>query len=204
MSKFNKEANNTDKMIDLLDMNNSKLTNPGGRARKPYPLWTYIARSIWTVVQSTLWGLCWKRVIFLRPAIMRVFGAKIPLRSLISGGVKFHFPWAFQAGNDIAIGPDVVFYNLGGVKLGSRVVISQNAYLCGGTHDYTISTYPLITKPIVIEDDVWVCAGAFLGPGITIGQGAVVGARSVVTKDVPPWKVVAGNPARVIKDRKMK
>ena len=77
-------------------------------------------------------------------------------------------------------------------------------YLCGGTHDYTESTYPLLRKNIIIEDDVWIGAGAFIGPGVRIGGGAVIGARSVVFKDVPPWQVVGGNPARVIKARVMK
>ncbi len=93
------------------------------------------------------------------------------------------------------------FYNLGGVVLGDRVVVSQDVYFCGGTHDYTDPAYPLVRLPIIVEDDVWIGAGAFIGPGVTVGQGAVVGARAVVVQDVPPWKVVAGNPARVIKDR---
>jgi putative colanic acid biosynthesis acetyltransferase WcaF len=104
-------------------------------------------------------------------------------------------------GENVAISHGVVFYNLGGATVGHRAVISQDVYLCGGTHDYTKSNYPLVRKPIIIEDDVWIGAGAFIGPGVRIGQGAVVGARAVVFKDIPPWKVAVGNPARVIKDR---
>ena len=88
-----------------------------------------------------------------------------------------------------------------GLQVGHRVVISQDAYFCGGSHDYTDSRYPLLRMKIVVEDDVWIGAGAFIGPGVTVGQGAVIGARAVVTKNVQPWKVVAGNPARIIKDR---
>jgi putative colanic acid biosynthesis acetyltransferase WcaF len=80
-------------------------------------------------------------------------------------------------------------------------VVSQDVYFCGGTHDYTRPHYPLQRLAIRVEDDVWIGAGAFICPGARIGQGAVVGARAVVAKDVPPWKVVAGNPARVIKYR---
>lgn len=80
-------------------------------------------------------------------------------------------------------------------------MISQDVYLCGGTHDYTSSSYPLVCRPIAVEADVWIAAGAFIGPGVRIGQGAVVGARAVVFRDVPPWSVVVGNPARVIKRR---
>lgn len=170
-------------------------------ARAPYPVRTYCARVAWTLVQATLWRLAWKRVWFLRPLLLRCFGARIALSVLVSESVRVHFPWALAIGEHNAIGPGVTFYNLGGIRIGDRVVISQDAYLCGGTHDYTLPSYPLLRLPIVIEDDVWIGAGAFIGPGVRVGRGAVVGARAVVTKDVPEWKVVAGNPARVIKDR---
>jgi putative colanic acid biosynthesis acetyltransferase WcaF len=161
----------------------------------------YPARALWLVTQATLWRLAWKRLWFLRPALLKSFGARTPFRALISESVRVQFPWLLAMGESVAIGPGVTFYNLGGITLGSRVVISQDAYLCGGTHDYTTRDYPLLRLPIVIDDDVWIGAGAFIGPGVRVGQGAVVGARAVVTKDVPAWKVVAGNPARVIKDR---
>ncbi|MBI5316143.1 MAG: putative colanic acid biosynthesis acetyltransferase [Nitrospirae bacterium] len=130
-----------------------------------------------------------------------MFGAKLPWRCQIAGSVRVYFPWALCVGKHVAISHGVVLYNLGGISIGSRVVISQDVYFCGGTHDYTNPTFPLVQMPIVIGDDVWIGAGAFIGPGVTVGQGAVVGARAVVTKDVLPWKVVAGNPASIIKDR---
>jgi putative colanic acid biosynthesis acetyltransferase WcaF len=152
-------------------------------------------------VQATVWRLAWKRIPGLRPGILRLFGARVRLGALISESVRIYFPWALKSGEHLAIGPGVTFYNLGGVVLGDRVIVSQDVYFCGGTHDYTDPVYPLVRLPIIIEDDVWIGAGAFIGPGVTVGQGAVVGARAVVVQDVPPWKVVAGNPARVIKDR---
>lgn len=167
----------------------------------PYPGWTYAVRPVWLLVQATLWKIALSRVHFLRPALLRLFGATVPFRCLIRGGVHIHFPWLMTVGSDVAISHGVVFYNLGGATIGHRAVISHDVYLCGGTHDYTIKTYPLVRRPIIIEDDVWIGAGAFIGPGVRIGRGAVVGARAVVFKDVPPWKVVAGNPARIIKDR---
>jgi putative colanic acid biosynthesis acetyltransferase WcaF len=176
-------------------------TDPRSAARMPYPGWTYGARLLWCLAQATIWRLAWRRIDFLRPSILRLFGARVPLRFLVSGTVRVHFPWLLEMGVDGAIGDRVTIYNLGGISIGNRAVISQDAYLCGGTHDYGIATYPLIRKRIVVEDDVWIGAGAFIGPGVTIGQGAVVGARAVVFKDVPAWKVVAGNPARVLKDR---
>jgi len=120
---------------------------------------------------------------------------------MLSESVRVQFPWWLVFGNHVAIGRGVTFYNLGGVELGSRVVVSQDVYFCGGTHDHTLPTYPLQRRRIVVEDDVWIGAGAFIGPGVRVGKGAVVGARAVVMRDVPPWKVVVGNPARVVKDR---
>lgn len=177
------------------------VTDPRAAEFMPYPMWTYAARALWLLVQISLWQLAWKRILFLRPAILRIFGAKIPLHCLICSGVKVYFPWALQIGTRSAISDRVVFYNLGGVKLGDRVVVSQDVYFCGGTHDYTRPSYPLRRLAIEVGDDVWIGAGAFIGPGVRIGQGAVIGARAVVAKDVPAWKVVAGNPAKVIKDR---
>jgi putative colanic acid biosynthesis acetyltransferase WcaF len=178
------------------------ITDPRG-AFMPYPKWTYPMRVLWQIVQISLWRLAWKRLFFLRPAILKTFGAALPFRCLIGSGVKIYFPWAIRIGKQAAISDRVVFYNLGGISLGDRVVISQDVYFCGGTHDYTRPNYPLRRMAIDVEDDVWIGAGSFICPGVRIGKGSVVGARAVVTKDVPAWKVVAGNPARIIKDRNL-
>jgi len=180
------------------------LTNPEGAKIAPYPAWTYPARAVWVLVQATLWQLAWRRLPVLRPAILRLFGARVGRRVQLPGSLRIYFPWRLSIGRGTSVGPGVTFYNLGGLTIGARVVISQNAYLCGGTHDYTLPTYPLMCKPLAIDDDVWIGAAAFLCPGVRIGQGAVVGACAVVTKDVAPWTVVAGNPARVIRRRIMK
>jgi putative colanic acid biosynthesis acetyltransferase WcaF len=92
-------------------------------------------------------------------------------------------------------------YNVGGVTLGAYAIVSQYSYLCGATHDYTHRSMPLLPSAIVIEARAWVAADAFVGPGVTVGEGAVVGARSSVYEDVPAWMIVAGNPARGLKQR---
>ena len=81
------------------------------------------------------------------------------------------------------------------------MTISQRAHLCAGTHDYTDPSMPLQKPPISIGDQVWVCADAFVGPGVTIGEGALVGARAVAVTDVESWQIVVGNPARPVKKR---
>jgi putative colanic acid biosynthesis acetyltransferase WcaF len=133
---------------------------------------------------------------------MRRFGAKVS-NGRIERSVKIWAPWLLEAGDDVYVDVDCKLYNAFGLKIGNRVVISQGSFLCTATHDYTDSRYALIGAPITIEDDVWIAADAFIAPGVTVGRGAVVGARAVVVKDVPPWTIVAGNPAKVIKERKL-
>ncbi|MEJ0005150.1 MAG: hypothetical protein WDM77_01845 [Steroidobacteraceae bacterium] len=176
-------------------------TGPAGARRMPYAKWTYPARALWVLSQATVWRLIPGEPRLLRPALLRLFGATVGTRLLIRGSVRIYFPWLLNIGADVAISHGVNLYDLGGVRIGSRTVISQDVYLCGGTHDYTRSTYPLVRKRIDIAEDVWIGAGAFIGPGVNIGRGAVIGARAVVFKDVPPWTVSVGNPARVIKQR---
>jgi putative colanic acid biosynthesis acetyltransferase WcaF len=89
-------------------------------------------------------------------------------------------------------------YALGPISLGRATTVSQNSHLCAGSHDYRHADRPLTKPPITIGDSVWICADAFVGPGVNIGDGAIVGARAVVIKNVPEQTIVAGNPAREI------
>jgi putative colanic acid biosynthesis acetyltransferase WcaF len=113
-------------------------------------------------------------------------------------------PWELTLGERCLIGDNVTIYNLGRITIGDDTVVSQGAHLCAGTHDYTDPAFPLRRDPITIGKHAWIAADAFVGPGIEVGDGAVVGARAVVTRNVAPWSVVGGNPARAIKDRDMK
>ncbi len=139
-----------------------------------------------------------------RRFVLRCFGAKIGVHVNTYSSTKVYFPWNLMVGNWSAIGEDALIYNLGPVTIGAKVTISHRAHLCAGTHDYTRADLLLLKPPIVIKDQAWVCADAFVGPGVVVGEGAVVGARAVVMKDVAPWTVVAGNPARAIKTRELK
>jgi putative colanic acid biosynthesis acetyltransferase WcaF len=170
----------------------------------PYTRGVYISRALWKLTQATLWKIAWKRMAFLRCMILRMFGAKTPLNGHIAGSVRIEMPFWLELGEHVAIAQRADLYNLGGLSIGDHSVVSQDVYFCGGTHDYTDPAYPLLRKKITVGKHVWVAAGAFIGPGVNIGDGAVVGARAVVMKDVPPWTVVAGNPAKVVKQRVMK
>lgn len=139
-----------------------------------------------------------------RVFILRLFGAKIGNRCAISASVKIWAPWNLRIGNIVAIGPRAKIYNPGVIILKDKVAISQDSTLCSASHDITDSLNPLVTKPISIDRFAWVAAEAFVGMGVTIGEGAVIGARSAVFKDVEPWTIVGGNPAKFIKKRVIK
>jgi len=103
--------------------------------------------------------------------------------------------------DEAGIADDVNLYSMATIKIGRRAVISQGAHLCAGTHDYEDPAFRLYAEPIVVEAEAWVCADAFVGPGVKVGEGAVVGARSVALKDVPEWMVCVGNPCKPVKKR---
>lgn len=172
--------------------------------RRPYTARIYFLRALWWIVQNTVWRILPARVPPRRSVLLRMFGADVRGVVLILPSVQVEMPLALSIGEYCTLGARVVLYNLGGLEIGHHTVLSQDVYVCGGTHDYTDPTFPLVRQKITIGHHVWIAAGAFIGPGVTIGDGAVIGARSVVVKDVPPWTVVAGNPARVVKQRVMK
>lgn len=174
--------------------------------RFPYPVSFYIRRLLWKSVWLTIWQLLPKRGPLKRgrALLLRLFGADIGEKCGFSASAYVEFPWQIKMKSHCTVGPRSVLYNLANVEFGTHVIISQDVYICAGTHDYTNLAYPLERKPIVIQDHVWVCAGAFIGPGVTVGEGSVVGARAVVTKNIEPWSVVAGNPAKFIKKRQLR
>ncbi|TDU64642.1 putative colanic acid biosynthesis acetyltransferase WcaF [Prosthecobacter fusiformis] len=134
---------------------------------------------------------------------LRLFGARVGKHVHLYPSSHVYYPWNLVIGDWSSIGEWALVYNLGKVSIGERVTISQRVHLCAGTHDYKDPAMPLIKSPITVGSAVWICADAFIGPGVSVADGAVVGACSVVVKDVPEWCVVAGNPAKLIKQRKM-
>ena len=164
-----------------------------------------VVRMLWTIV----WGVFarplprsvwsgWKRF------LLRLFGARIDATAIVYSSAKVYYPANLTMGAYACLASDVDCYNVAPITIGANSTVSQGAYLCAASHDITDPLNPLVTKPIVIEDQAWVAAGAFVGMGVTIGQGAVVGARAAVFKDVEPWTVVGGNPAKFIKKRILK
>jgi len=170
-------------------------------APRPYTAREYAARLAWRVAEAVLVRPSPRRAFAWRRFWLRAFGAKVSPRSGTRPGTRIEHPWLLEMGDWSILDDGVHVYNLGRVVIGSHSVVSQGTMLCAGTHDYTQPTLPLVRAAVTIGSGVWVCAQAFVGPGVTVGDNAIVAARAVVTGDVEPGVIVGGNPARVIKRR---
>ncbi len=156
------------------------------------------------------WWTLWRNLCFRwspriahgwRRRLLRLFGARIASGVHPYPSCRIWAPWNLTMGPQSCLGDRVDCYSVDQIVIGEWAVVSQDAVLCTASHDFHRRDFPLITSPISIGPYAWIAAGAFIGPGVTVGEGAVVGARAVVMKDVPPWTVVAGNPAKVIGQR---
>ncbi len=134
--------------------------------------------------------------------LLRAFGAQVDARANVYGSARIWYPANLTMAPYAALGPHANCYNMAPISIGERAVISQGAHLCAGTHLIDEPSFQLVAKPIMIGARAWVAAEAFVGPGVTIGEGAVLGARGVTVKDLAPWTVYAGNPARLIRTRR--
>jgi putative colanic acid biosynthesis acetyltransferase WcaF len=164
------------------------------RKSEKYSKGELIGRLLWALCSPLfLWSprLCWG----WRRFMLRLFGAKIGVQVHIHPSARIFLPWNLEIGHWSAVGFEALLYNLGPTKIGERVTISQRAHLCGGTHKFREACMPLVRSSISVGDEAWICADAFVGPGVTIGDRAVVGARAVVMRNVPAGKIVVGNPA---------
>ena len=133
--------------------------------------------------------------------LLRLFGAKLGAINFIYPSARIWAPWLLETGDLVTIGRGAEIYNPGGVSLGHRTIISQDAYLCGATHDYQSPEFTYITKFIRTEPQVWICARSIILPGIHCKEGSVLGAGSVATRDLEEWTVYAGNPAVPVRQR---
>jgi len=166
--------------------------------------WTFkqnIGRALWMLTAATLFRLSFHNWYGWRRLLLRLFGATIGKGVRIRPSVKIEIPWNLTLDDQAVVGDDAILYCLGPIHIGRRVVISQYAHLCAGTHDFDDPSFPLIKPPITIGDNCWIAADAFVGPGVTIGSGTVVGARSSVFHDLPDNVIAVGSPARAIRER---
>lgn len=183
-----------------------RLKNPNQRSRGASP-WSFkeaLIIRVWEIIWSVFVRWTPKKFNRFRLTWLRLFGAKIHGCPFIFPSAKIYAPFNLELFDRACVGPSVNVYNLGKVIVRENSVISQETMLCGGTHDLSLSTLPLLVGDIELGEEVFVGARAIILPGINIGSGAVVGAGAVVTKDVEPWAIVAGNPAKFIKKRVLK
>lgn len=159
------------------------------------------ARLLWGVVELSLFRFSPKPLHGWRSFILRCFGAKIGKGVHVYPRVKIWAPWNLELADEAGVANGAILYSQGKISIGKRAVISQGAHLVTGTHDYTKIGFPLVTSPIHIGNYTWVAAEAFIHPGVTIADGCIIGARSVVTKSMPPWTVCAGHPCKPLKSR---
>ncbi len=156
---------------------------------------------IWWIVQGTLFALSPQFLYGWRRFLLRLFGASIGKGVLIRSSVKVTYPWKITIGEHSWIGENCELYSLNKILIGNNVAIAHSVYFNTGLHDYTRETFDILSKPIIVEDECWITNDVYIAPGITIGKGVIVGARSSVFKDLDRGKIYVGSPAKYIKDR---
>jgi len=166
--------------------------------QSPWPLRVRLAVGLWALVWLLLFRPTPKPLTRWRLWLLRCFGARVTGRPFVDASTIVKMPWNLDIEDRATVGVRSEIYNLGPIRLRERCTVAQQAYLCAGTHDFSQPNLPLVVGPIEVGADAFVCARAFVLPGVVIGEGAIVGACAVVTKDVDPWTVVAGNPARPV------
>lgn len=182
----------------------------------PVPLTTHHQDSAysspWTFgmkVRMQIWAYAWALLCEWTPKpfnpwrllVLRAFGARIDGRPFVHQRMRVHIPWNLILHDRATVGDRANMYNMAEVEIGARAIVAQETYLCTGTHDFDDPHLPLQTAPIRIGEDAFVSARVFVMPGITVGARSIVGAASVVTRDVPPDVLAAGNPCRVIRPK---
>ncbi len=166
-----------------------------------FSLGNRLARFVWHIADLLFFKYSPTPCSAYRRLLLNLLGSSLKKRASVYPSAKIWYPPNLVMEEGASIGPGVKVYNQGLITIGRNAIVSQGAHLCASTHDYNDPTHPLLLAPINIGANAWICAEAFIGPGVTIGEGSVVGARAVVTKDTECWAVYAGNPAKKVKER---
>ncbi|MGH7995952.1 MAG: colanic acid biosynthesis acetyltransferase WcaF [Opitutaceae bacterium] len=169
----------------------------------PYPALEVAARELWAACQHTLFRWSPRSCHGFRARLLRLFGADVPEpgRVVVFPTVRIVFPWKLRLSPRSMLGPRVRVHNLARIEIGYGANVSQDCHLCAGTHDYSKWSMPLIARPIAIGANAWLGAEVFVGPGVSVGELSVVGARSVVVRDLPARHLCVGHPCRPIRPR---
>ena len=171
------------------------------RYSKTWPTWAYALLVIWRFTWLTMCSWTPKFFNPWRLLVMQIFGAKIEGLPFVHSSVKVEIPWHISLKHRACLGENVRAYSLGLIEIKEGATVAQESYLCTGTHDFNDPSLQLITKPITIGKNAFIGARAMILPGVCIGDRVIVGAMSVVPKDVPDHQIVVGNPAKKIGER---
>jgi len=167
----------------------------------PFSFRNKLRRAVWIGVYTLLFRTTPRPLHGWRAMLLRCFGAKLGRGCHIYPKARIWAPWNLVCGDVVGIADEAIIYNPAMIRLASHATVSQQAYLCGATHDYQSPAFPLIASPISVGAYAWICARASVQPGVSVGEGAVLALGSVATRDLEPWWVYAGIPARKIKAR---
>ncbi len=166
-----------------------------------FPLRHRLFRAVWIVTWSLLASWTPPPLSGWRRFLLRLFGAKLAGTARVYGTARVWYPPNLTMDDFSVLGPTANCYCMDRVHIGAYAVISQGAQLCGGTHLVDDPNFQLVTKPITVGRNAWIAADAFIGPGVNVGEGAVLGARGVMFRDMEPWTIYAGNPAQSLRQR---
>lgn len=169
---------------------------PRFRGRSPFFV------QLWWFVHAIFFKTSPQFAYEFRAWLLRLFGAKVGVGTIIRPSVRVTYPWKVTIGNNVWIGDNAELYSLGNIDIGDNVVISQKSYLCAADHDYTLIDFPINSKAIVIGDQAWLAADVFVAPGVCIGPGTVIGARSSVFRNMPAGMICMGSPCVPIRRRR--
>jgi putative colanic acid biosynthesis acetyltransferase WcaF len=155
------------------------------------------------------WNVCWllfyrtspRPLHAWRSALLRTFGATMGPNCHFYPASKIWAPWNLVCEDQVTAADGAEIYNAAPIHFGSHAIVSQGAYVCGATHDFNDPAFPLLAYTMTIGAYSWICARASVGPGVNVGEGAVLGLASVATRDLEPWTVYGGSPAVKVKDR---
>jgi putative colanic acid biosynthesis acetyltransferase WcaF len=169
-----------------------------------FPLSNRLLRACWMLTWAVLASWTPPPLRAWRRLLLRSFGATMGAGSDVRGTARVWYPPHLHMEERALVGPHVNCYNMAPIRIGKGAIVSQGAHLCAGSHDISSPAFQLVTRPITIGAQAWIAAEAFVGPGVDVGEGVVLGARSVAFRSLEPWGVYAGNPATRIKQRVMR
>lgn len=152
---------------------------------------------LWQIVQGSLFACSPQFAYGWRRFLLRAFGARIGRGVKVRPSARITYPWKVALGDRSWIGDQAELYSLAPIRIGADAVVSQKSYLCAASHDHRQPDFPMVEGPIEIGDQAWIAADVFIAPGVKIGRGAVIGARSSVFADIAPGMMAFGSPARV-------